>query len=75
MIRYQLIGYITVILSCHAFTDSRLHKTGKRWQDINWWVNLTVVKLTINENLTFGNVTSQIGNGVSDIYNKVEVPL
>lgn len=63
----QLVGHIGVVLTGAALTDSGLHQTGQRRQHVNGWPDTLVVKLTINEDLTLGNVTSQIGNGVSDI--------
>lgn len=44
-----------------------LHETGKRGQDVDGWIDLFVVELPIDEDLPFCDVSSQIGNGVSDV--------
>ena len=31
----QLIGKILMIFTCKTFSDTVLHQTGKRWQDID----------------------------------------
>lgn len=64
---YQLVGYISVIFTCHAFANSRLHQTTEGWQYIYWWVNLSVVKLTVNIDLSLCDVARQIRDGMSDI--------
>jgi len=48
-------------------TDGGLHETGQGRQHIDWWVDLAVVKVTINEDLALSDVSSQIRNGVSNI--------
>ena len=47
--------------------NSFLHETRKGRKYVNWRIDLFVVKLTINEDLSFSNVTSQIGNRMGDI--------
>jgi len=37
---YQLVRNISMILSCHAFANSRLHQPGQRWQHVDWRINL-----------------------------------
>jgi hypothetical protein len=54
---------LTIIIE----TNSGLHETGKGRKHINWWVNLTIMKGTINENLTLSNVSGKIWDRVSDI--------
>lgn len=65
---YQLVRHISVIFTCHVFTNSRLHQTTERRQYIYWWVNLPVVKLTVDIDLPLCDVTRQIGDGMSNIY-------
>lgn len=67
----QLVGHIGVVLASTAFTNSRFHETRKRWEDVDGRADTLVVKLTINEDLTLSNVTSQVRNGVSDIWAQV----
>jgi hypothetical protein len=43
-----------VILS--IFLNGFLHQTGERRKDIDWWVDLFIMELTINEDLTFCDV-------------------
>jgi len=64
---YQLIGYISVILSSKLLSDSRLHESGKRGQDIDRGVDLLVVELTIDEDLALCDITSQIRDRVGNI--------
>lgn len=37
---YQLVRDISVIFSCHAFTNGRLHQSRQRRQHVDWWVHL-----------------------------------
>lgn len=62
-----------MILSGVTFTNGRLHETGQRGQDVNRGVDTLVVQLTVNENLSLGNITSQVRNRVRDIYNEGSV--
>jgi hypothetical protein len=64
---YQLVRDISVILSGELLSDSRLHKSRKGWQDVDGRVDLLVVELTINEDLAFCDITSQIRDRVGDI--------
>lgn len=66
-ITYELVRDIAVVFPGQLLTNRRLHQTGQRRQDIDWWVDLPVVQLTVNKDLALGDVTSKIGNGVSDI--------
>lgn len=57
-----------MILSSELLSNGRLHETRERGQDIDGRVNLLVVELTIDKDLSFRNITRQIGDRVSDIY-------
>jgi len=48
-------------------SNSRLHESGERGEHVDWWVDLSVVEISVNEDLSLGNVTSQIWDGMSDI--------
>ena len=37
---YQLVRDISVIFSCHAFTNSRLHQSRQGRQHVDWWIHL-----------------------------------
>lgn len=64
----QLVGHIRVIATGAALADGGLHETGQGGEDVDWWVDTLVVKLTVDEDLALGNVTSKIGDGVGDIW-------
>jgi len=63
----HLVRYIRMIVSCHTFTNSTLHQSGKRWQHINWWVNTSLVHVSIDVDLTFCNITCQVWDRMCDI--------
>jgi hypothetical protein len=65
--RVQLIGHVRVVLPGHVLTDGRLHQTRQRWQHVHWWVDLPVVQLPVNVDLTLGDVTGQIGDWMGDV--------
>lgn len=65
----QLVGHIRVVLPSTALTNGRLHETREGRKDVDRRAHTLVFQLTVNEDLTLCNVTSQVGNGVSDIYN------
>lgn len=44
-----------------------LHETREGGEDVNRRVDLLVVELSVDEDLTFGDVAGQIGNGMGDI--------
>jgi hypothetical protein len=50
-----------------ALADGRLHETRERGKNVDWRVDTLVMELTVDENLTLGDVTGQIGNRVSDV--------
>lgn len=57
-----------MVLSCAALTDGGLHETGEGWENVDRRVDTLVVELTVNEDLTFRNVTSQIGDRMGNIW-------
>lgn len=50
-----------------AFADGGLHEAGEGREDVDRGVDAFVVELAVDEDLTFGNVAGQIGDGVGDI--------
>ena len=135
---HQLVGNVSMVLTCHTLSNGRLHQSGQGRQHIDWWVNLqdterpqsewnmyrplalqtvnqfthrtlhvasslqilshclshgfispssfpvlrplysllychalylSVVKLSVNIDLALSDVTSQVGNGVSYVWN------
>mmetsp|Transcript_13236 Transcript_13236/g.27456 ORF Transcript_13236/g.27456 Transcript_13236/m.27456 type:complete len:441 (-) Transcript_13236:62-1384(-) len=63
----QLIGNGTMIGTSHAFTNGGLHETGQGGQDVNGREDPLGMQLTIQINLSFGNVSRQIGNGMGNV--------
>ena len=61
----ELVGDWRMILS--IFFDGLLHQSGKRREHVDWGVNLLVVKLPVDKDLSFGDITSQVGNRMSDV--------
>ena len=47
--------------------DGLLHQSGEGGKHIDRRIDLLVVKLPVNENLSLSDVTSQVRNGVSDV--------
>ena len=41
----------------HTFSNGRLHETRQRWQDVDRRVNLTIMQLTVNVNLSLRDIT------------------
>jgi len=63
----KLVRHFWVINSSETFSDSRLHETRERGQHIDWWIDLSVVEISINENLTFSNISCKIRNWMSNV--------
>jgi len=57
-----------MILPGELLTNRTLHQPRKRRENVNGWVNLPVVELTIHKDLSLSDVTSQIGNRMCNIY-------
>lgn len=47
--------------------DGLLHQTREGREDVDGWVDLFVVQLTVDEDLSFCDVASEIGNGMRDV--------
>lgn len=47
--------------------DGLLHETGEGGQDVDGRVNLLVVQLPVDEDLSFRDVASQIRDGMGDV--------
>ena len=56
-----------MVLTGHAFTDGALHQTRQGWKYVDGRVNLAIVELTIDIDLSLGNVTGQIGYRMRNI--------
>ena len=56
-----------MIDSGHTFADSRLHQSGEGRKHVDWRVDLSVVKVSVDEDLSFGDITGQIWDRMGDI--------
>lgn len=65
IIGIQLVGDRSVILS--GVSNGGLHKTREGWEHVDWWVDLLVVELTIDVDLSLSNVSSKIRNWMGNI--------
>ena len=63
----HLVRHRGMVETGHTLTDGTLHQTRKRRKHIDRRIDLTVVELTINENLTLRDVPGKIGDGMGDI--------
>lgn len=69
----EFIGDFGMVDSCHDLlcvivnTDCGFHETREGGENVNGRINLLIVELTIDEDLSFSDVSSQIGDRVSDI--------
>jgi len=57
-----------VVFAGVALADGGLHETGEGGEDVDGWVDTTVVKRAVDEDLTFGNVSSQVRDRMCDIW-------
>jgi hypothetical protein len=60
-----LVGNWSVVFS--VLFNSLLHQSGQWGQNVDWWVNLLIVQLSINEDLSFCDVACQVRNWMGDI--------
>ncbi len=63
----KLVGDVAVVFPRVTFADDGFHEAGEGWEDVDWGVDALVVELTVDEDLAFGDVAGQIGNGVGDV--------
>ena len=64
---HQLIRDVTMVFSGEFFANCTLHQPRQRRQDIDGRVNLSIVELSVYENLAFSNVSRQIRNGMRNV--------
>ena len=50
------------------FADGGFHEAREGREDIDWGVYTFVVELAIDEDLAFGDVAREVGDGVGDVY-------
>mmetsp|Transcript_9925 Transcript_9925/g.23506 ORF Transcript_9925/g.23506 Transcript_9925/m.23506 type:complete len:392 (-) Transcript_9925:217-1392(-) len=63
----ELVGHRTVVATGHALSDGRLHQTRQRRKDVDWGEDALGVQLTVEVDLSLGNVASKIGDRMSNI--------
>ena len=56
-----------MVLSCKALADTVLHKTRQRRKYVDRRINAFIIKVTVKNYLTLGNITRKVGNGVRNI--------
>lgn len=59
-----------MILSGELLANGGFHESRERGKDVDGWVNLSVVKLSIDSDLTLSDVAGQIGNRVGNVCTK-----
>ena len=56
-----------MILASKLLTNGALHETRQRRQNVDRWVYLPVMELTVDKDLALRDVSGEIGNGMGDI--------
>ena len=56
-----------MVFSGISLTDTILHQTGQRRQYVDRWIDRLSVKLSIQNDLTFGDIPGQVRDRVGDI--------
>ena len=64
---HQLVRHLSMILACHSLANSRLHQSRQGGKNIDGRIDLTIVELPVNVDLSFGDIASQIRNRMSDV--------
>jgi hypothetical protein len=64
---HHLVGNIPVILSGQFLSDRTLHESREGWEDIDGWINLSIVQVPVNNDLPLRNVACQIWNRMSNV--------
>ena len=65
--RVHLVGNLWMISSGHTLTNSVLHETRQRWQDVDWWVDASSGHVSVDVDLALSDVTSQIWDRMGDV--------
>lgn len=55
---HQLVGHVSVILPGQLLSNSTLHQSRERRKNVDGWVDLLVVQLSINRDLTLCGVSA-----------------
>src|SRR5699024_1106040 len=63
----QLVCKILVVFSCIPFSDTVLHQTGQRREDVDRRIDGLSVERTVKHDLSLRDISSQVRDRVSDI--------
>ena len=63
----ELVGDVAVVFARVAFADGGFHEPGEGGEDVDGGVDAFVVQLAVDEDLAFGDVACEIGDGVGDV--------
>ena len=64
---HQLVRHLSMIPASHSLANSRLHQSRQGGKYIDGRIDLTIVELPVNVDLSFCDIASQIRNRMSDI--------
>merc|ERR1719389_1503008 len=56
-----------MVHSGHSLADTRFHQAAKRWQHVDWRIDLAIVQRSVYEDLAFCDVSSEIWDRVRDV--------
>lgn len=63
----ELVGDVAVVLARAALADGGFHEAREGGEDVDGWVDAFVGEAAVDEDLAFGDVACQVGNGVRDV--------
>jgi hypothetical protein len=49
-----------VVFARHAFSNGGFHQPGERWENVDRWVYLSVMQLTVHKDLSFRDISRQV---------------
>lgn len=64
----ELVGDVAVVFAGVAFADGGFHEPGEGGEHVDGGVDALVVELTVDEDLAFGDVAREIGDGMGDVW-------
>ena len=63
----ELVCNVLMIFSGEAFSDAVLHQTGQRRKYVDRWINCLAMKLAVQNDLTFGDISGKVRNRMRNI--------
>lgn len=67
VVKVKLVGDFLVVCSCSLLSNGAFHKTTQRWQNIDRRINVSVMKLSVQVDLTLCDIPRKVRDGMSDI--------